>query len=438
MRNPFRRRSNQTDGRSGLLESRGLRPGAYTVEIPDVGSGHYIYDPSDPCAIHSRRFEAWCDVNDFDTARDELHWHCLVLSENRVPAEGIRAMGEKMISARQKRITAEREMSLGDELAVVEGNAKSATARADGEREERRQAEEREAELRREAEAESEKLAAMRKEFDSLPRRARVKIKFSLVATVSLSFLVFDVGVLGNAFSALSGDDVWKIVLTIGVSLAPLSSAIGIAQWLSAAELAIRKPPKASWLALVAGVVCAIGILLIILFRKAVNEGPPLPTEAFYFLAFIQVGLAMSETMIYTVYFDSKVGLALNERIELAETEVSKINARAVSEHERARKAQGRIGEIEQSAQQESSRLQRESKKLDDVRDAEEGSAGELRAIVDSAILEGIASRENKERRQKHEEEEERSEQPSSAAPALIGAMAVVIIVLTASTAGVF
>ena len=92
MKNPFRRDLGG-GGRSSLIERLGRRRGAYTIEIPEVGTGHYIFDPSDSCSVHSKRLEAWCDVEDFDAAREELHWHCMTLSQlggepERIPRDG--------------------------------------------------------------------------------------------------------------------------------------------------------------------------------------------------------------------------------------------------------------------------------------------------------------------------------------------------------------
>jgi hypothetical protein len=425
MRNPFRRGSEPSTGRSSLLDSRGRGSGAYTVEIPDVGAGHYVIDPSDPCSIHSRRLEAWCDVRDFDTARDELHWHCMILSQLGIGAEQIREMATQLVGSRQKKLAAEREIVLEAEMAKAEGNSNSAPARAQGEREERQQAEEREQELRKESEVESDKLDRLRKRFDALPRRERVPINFTLVLSVSISFTIFDVGVLGNAFELIPGDWYWKIVLTVGVALAPLSTAIGIAQWLSAAKLPIREGVKATRLALVAGALCIIGIGLIVLFRAAATGDPPLPWNAYVFLAFIQSALAMAETMIYTVYFDSKVGAALLKRIEVAEEDLAAIDSRAVAEHRRATTAQTRIGEIEREAEKAKSQLGRTEPELEKIRTSFDGEAGMLMGIVESAILEGVvAARRAEERKQREAEEPDGEEEELR--PWLVGAMTAV------------
>lgn len=402
MRNPFKRRSRTSEGRSSLLDSQTRHSGAYTVEIPDVGAGHYVYDRSDPCSIHSRRLEAWCDIEDRKIAADELHWHCMILSQLGIGAEQIRQMADQLIESRQQKLAAERESVFEAKLAGLEGNADSAPARTQGEREEREQAEEREGELRKEAEVASGKVDRLRERFDALPRRARVPVRFPLVVSVSISFTIFDIGILGNAFELLPGEIGWKIVLTIGVALAPLSTAIGIAKWMSAAELSIREGVKATRLALVAGALCIIGIGLIVLFRAAATGEPPLPWSAYLFLAFIQSALAIAETMLYTVYFDSKVGDALLKRIAVAEEEIAKIDNRAVAEHRRAATSQTRIGEIEEGAAKARSELNRAEPELAKIQASTEGEAGMLKGIVEAAILEGVVAAERaRERRQR-------------------------------------
>lgn len=410
MRNPFRKRR-KGSGRTNLLEALSRRKGAYTVEIPDEGAGHYVYDPNDPCSIHSHRLEAWCNVENTDTARDELHWHCMMLSQLGIEAQPIREMADRLIDSREQKLGADQERELEEGLAKQAGIANSASKRVQGEREEREQAEQRERELRKEAELAQSKVEHLRGEFDELPRRERVSIRFRLVIAVSISFTIFDVGVLGNAFELLPGQLIWKIILTAGVALAPLSIAIGIAQWLSAAELSIREGVKATRLALVAGALCIIGIGLIVLFRMAASGTPPLPWNAYLFLAFIQSALAMAETMLYTVYFDSKVGRALQERIEAAEEEVEAIDSRAIAEHRRAAGTQTSIGKIEQGAAEAQSELDRAEGERASIRNSAEGEAGILKGIVESAILEGVvAAKRAEERKRREKEEREREE----------------------------
>lgn len=378
----------------------------YTAELPDTGSGHYLYDRSDSCSVHSRRLEAWCDVENFDIAREELHWHCLMLSQFGADPEQIRQMATGMIDSRQKKLTAEREAAIEAEMASVEGLANSAPARADGEREEREQAEERERVLRSQAEAKDEKLQRLRERYDDLPRRSRVPIKLRLVVVVSISFTIFDVGIFGNSLSHLAGDWYWKWLLILGVALAPLSTAIGIAQWFSAAELPIRTGVKATTFAIVAGATCIVGIGMILLFRRAASGEPPLPWDAYVFLGFLQSALAMAETMLYTVYFDSKVGAALLERIAVAEERIKGIDRRAVGEHERAVKAQARVTEIFGKAEDAKSRLRRTEPRLQQTRTLYEGEAGELLGIVDAAILEGAVAAERAAERREREARE--------------------------------
>jgi hypothetical protein len=429
VRNPFRRNDDRPVGRSSLLDSRSRGSGSYTVEIPEVGTGHYIYDASDSCAIHSRRLEAWCDVADFDTARDELHWHCMVLSQLGVGAEEIRAMGHELIEGRREKLVAEREIRFEAGMAKVEGKEKSAGVRTQAEGEERKQAEERERQLREEADAEGGKLDALRERFDALPRRERVPVRWSLVVTVSISFTIFDVGVFGNALDRLPGDWYWKWILVAGVALAPLSTAIGIAQWLSAAEVSIREGVKATRLALVAGLLCIIGIGCIVLFRAAATGEPPIPWHAYVFLAFLQSALGLAETMLYTVYFDSKIGDALLARIKAAEARIVDIDHQADSEHQRAVAAQARVGEIERDAQEAGSELSRANTRLGEIRRSGDGDAAVLRAIVESAILEGVVAAERSAERKRRE-----ADVPLEPAPAyanwLVGGMGAVILYL--------
>jgi hypothetical protein len=378
----------------------------YTVELPDAGAGHYLLDRSDPCSIHSKRLEAWCNVEDFDTARDELHWHCLMLSQLGAEREEIRQMAAGLIESRQKQLTAKDEGEIEAEMASVEGTANSAAARAEGEREERRQAEEREQGLRAEAEAKDQRLEGLRERFDMLPRRSRVPIQFRWVVVVSVSFTIFDVGVFGNALSHISGEWYWKWLLVAGVAIAPLSTAMALAQWISAAELPMRQGVKATIFAMTAGLFCIIGIGMITLFRKAAFGEPPLPWDAYVFLGFLQSALAMAETMLYTVYFDSKVGAALLKRIEDAEKSIGEIEMRAVREHGRAVKAQSRISDIFADAEGAKSRLQRSQPGLEQARTRYEGEAGVLTGIVDAAILEGVAAAKRAEERKEREGDE--------------------------------
>jgi hypothetical protein len=395
----------------------------YTAEIPDVGTGHYLLDHSDPCSIHSKRLEAWCDVDDYDVARDELHWHCLMLSQLGADPGEIRQMSSRLIDSRRQKLTAKKEASIENEVAKVEGVANSAPARADGEREERLQAEGRERDLRSEAEAKEQKLQKLRERFDNLPRRARVPIKFRLVVIVSVSFTIFDVGVFGNALSYISGDWYWKWILVIGVALAPLSTAIGLAQWISAAELPIRQGVKATVFAITAGAACVIGIGLIVLFRKAASGEPPLPWDAYVFLGFLQSALAMAETMLYTVYFDSKVGAALLERIQAAENSIAGIERRAVGEHERAVRAQSRISDIYANAEDAKSRLQRTEPRLKQTRSEYVGEAGVLEGVVEAAILEGVAAATRaRERREREELEKQEPADELDLRPWMAGA----------------
>ena len=435
MRNPFRRRFSAS-GRSSLLETL-RRKGAYTVEIPDEGAGHYLFDPSNPCSVHGNRLEAWCDVTDFDTARDELHWHCMMLSQLGIDDEPIRQMAGGLIESRQQKIAADKESAFAADLASAEGKREAAPARAQGEREERHQAEQRERERRQEAEEASSKLDQLREKYDGLPRRARVPIGRPLVFTVSISFAIFDVGVLGNAFQLLPGEWYWKVILTIGVALAPLSTAIGIAQWLSAAELPLREGVKATRFALIAGLVCIIGIGLIVMFRMAASGKPPLPWNAYVFLAFIQSALAMAETMLYTVYFDSKVGQALQARIEAAEDEIETIDSRAIAEHRRAVSAQTRIGEIEQQAADAEAKLKRDEPERAKIQSGAAGEAGMLKGIVEAAILEGVvAARRAEERRQREREAAKDPELHPGLAwgAATVGAVSIFVLGLAASS----
>lgn len=440
MRNPFRRRNDPTRGRSGLFDTGKRDSGAYTVETPDIGTGHYIFDPSASCSVHSNRLEAWCDIADLPIAQDELHWHCRTLSEFETPREEIREMGEEMIVSRRDKVTAAREAAYETEMARSEGIVESAPQLVAAELEERAKAEDREQALRDEAKEEASKLEGMRRDFDELPRRARIPIQFRLVLSVSISFVIFDVGVLGSAFELLSGELHWKIVLTAGVALAPVSTAIGIAQWLSAAELPIREDRSASKLALVAAALCVAGLMLIVLFRAAASGDPPIPPYAFSFLVFIQSSLAIAETMLYTVYFDGKVGLALRERIAGSEARMSRLRREADDEHGSAQSVQGKIGKIQTVAAEEKGLLNRAGDNLVKIREEEAGAAGVLKAIVDSAILEGRVAAAVRKKREAEEarKAKEAAHRPPIWSPrtaAIVGAIGG--IALTAAVAGI-
>lgn len=446
MRNPFKRNTERPTGGSGLLGSGSRGRGAYTVEIPDIGAGHYLYDPKASCEVHQRRLEAWCDIEDFETAREELHWHCMMLSQLGTSEEDIREISDGLIESRAERMAAKEELKLEQGMAEAEGNLNSAPVRVQAQREAQQQAEEREKELYEEADAGDEKVDALRAKFNSLPRRERVPIRFRLVVGVSVSFMIFDVGVLGNAFELLPGDTIWKLILTFGVALAPLSIAIGIAQWISAAELPLREGVKATWFAIAAGAVAIIGIGLIVLFRAAASGEPPLPFKAYLFLAFIQSALGMAEAMLYVVYFDSKVGNALLDRIKAAEKDVGEIEKLALGEHQRGRNAQEAIGKIEIEAKKCASKVQREPGQSEKRRRAERGGAGMLKGIVGLAILEGVAARKRAEERKRAELEErerQRAEREAGVHPRpdlrgwVTGATTIAVIALIVGVAGV-
>lgn len=428
----LRRRSSGEDRTARRLGPPTRRSGTYTLELPDEGVGHYLLDRSDSCSIHSKRLEAWCDVDDINVARDELHWHCLMLSWGGADPEQIRQMASGLIESRKQKLAAKQEASIEAEVALKEGVANSASARADGEREERQQAEGRERDLRAEAAAKDDKAQRLRERFDDLPRRARVPIRFRLVIFVSVSFTIFDIGIFGNALSYISGDWYWKWILIAGVALAPLSTAIGIAQWISAAELPIRKGTKATAFAITAGAVCIIGVGMILLFRRAAAGEPPLPWDAYLFLGFLQSALAMAETMLYTVYFDSKIGAALLERIKAAEKSIETIDNRAVSEHSRAVEAQSRIGAIFRKAEDARSQVQRTGPRLEQARSLYEGEAGELSGIVDAAILEGAVAARQAEERRKREGHEPAEDPPSLPWTAGAAATAMVVMIFAA------
>jgi hypothetical protein len=437
MRNFFRRRLDRWRGHTAMLDAEGGRKGAYTVEIPEIGAGHYVFDPSDSCGIHSRRLEAWCDIEDPAIARDELHWHCMMLSQLGIGEEPIRRMADQLIENRGKKLAADREFALERELAAVAGTVNSAPDRVDGEREERAQAEAREGELKDRARRKGEMIEKIRERFESLPRRERVPIGRTLVYSVSVSFTIFDVGVLGNAFELLAGEWYWKVVLTAGVALAPLSTAIGLAQWMSAAELPVREGVKATRLAILAGSLCIIGIGLIVLFRAAASGEPPLPWSAYLFLAFIQSALAIAETMIYVVYFDSRVGAALLKRIQAGEEELAQIDRQSQAAHQRGVSAQERIGAIELEAKEAESRLLRREPQQQNIQDSFEGDAGILKGIVDAAILEGVVAAQRAEERKRREEQERKKAPDSAPERWLVGLMGVVILFFVANSAGV-
>lgn len=379
-------------GSSALIEGPTRRRGAYTVEVPDVGTGHYVFDPSDPRGIRSKRLEAWGDISDFDVACDELHWHSMMLSRRGAPAEEVREMGTRLVKGRQEKRIAQRETEAAAEMAAVEGSVNSVDARVRAQEEEAKRAREREAELRQKAAEQEEQIERLRKDFKALPPRARVQVQLSIVLGVSVSFTIFDVGVVGSAFQLIPGDILWKVILTTGVALAPISTAIGIAQWMSAAELPIREGVRATRLAIVAGALGIIGIGLIVLFRAAATGEPPLPFHAYIFLAFIQSALAIAEAMLYTVYFDGKVGRALLRQIQAAERELDVISAGELGEHRHARDAHSEIGAIRTSAQKEGAKLARADADRAAIRGEEEGAAAVLTAIVEQAIVEGMQS----------------------------------------------
>lgn len=398
MRNPFRRTRGAAPARAGHLDSR-LRSGAYTVEIPDIGAGHYVYDPRSDCPIHSERLEPWCDVDAEDVAREELHWHSRLLSEHGIPADSIRESGEKVISGRRSRRIASLRSNHEAEMANLEGAVKTVETRINGEREKVADAERREQEIRTRAEAVRREVKEKQLEHDQLPRRARITVTLQLTITLSVSLFLFDVGIIGGAFELISGELVWKIVLAIGVALAPLSTAIGLAVWLSAAEHRVRKDRAAGILALVAAVIAIIGLLLIVPFRTAAGGDTVIPPLAFYFLAFIQVGLGMAETMLYTVYFDSKVGVAMRKQIVEMGERVGRLEGLAEREVGRKQTAEDRIKQIEREAAEQHALLDREENLLSGLPAKEDGVAEILRGVVDSAILEGEMGRQRRDLR---------------------------------------
>jgi peptidoglycan hydrolase CwlO-like protein len=403
MWNPFRRRDRAEGGRVGLLNSF-RRGGAYTIETPDIGAGHYLFDPGANCDIHGNRLEAWCDIDDEGRAREELHWHSLMLSEAEIDPEQIRKTTNGMIQGRLERRAAERKAEHETRMSKLEGSAESLDRQVAARQEAAAVAARHEETQRREAEVAREERAAKRQRYEELPRRSWVSVTLTLTVSVSVSFFVFDLGLIGAAFELISGAPQWKATMALGVALAPLSTAIGIAAWLSASEHPVREGKGAGRLALVTGLVAIAGLLLVTVFRAAVLNEEVLGAFELSFLSLMQVGLAMAETMLYTVYFDSKLGRDLKREIEALEEQAEKLERAADVQ------ARNRVGADEQAAGLERqvaadrALLRRESALHEEIESAENGVAGILRGVVETAILEGEMARKRKERRPQHSE----------------------------------
>lgn len=428
MRNPFRRWAKAAGGRGGLLHLRYRSSGAYTVETPDIGTGHYLFDPGADCEIHSRRLEPWCDIDAEDTAREELHWHSLMLSELGTAPEDVRSTGGQMIAGRRDRRVAERRGEHELKMSKLEGSIETLPGRLTAAEEAAEQTTRREKDLREQAERARDERRAEQVRHDNLPPRAWLSVTLRLTVSVSIGFFVFDLGLVGAAFELLSGGIQWKIPLAIGVSLAPLSTAIGIAAWLSAAEHPVRKGKAAGRLALVAGGVAIVGLLLVTFFRAAVLNEEIVGWPEFSFLSFMQIGLAMAETMLYTVYFDGKVGEALRRGIKELTERIEQLEQEADRQADRRQRATQLAKELERETAGERALLRREDALLSELSHAEDGAADVLRSVVDSAILEGEVARK---RRELRDDEKQIQHEPWLAGGVAYAALAIAVLALT-------
>ena len=366
--------------------------GIYTRDTPPSGAGHYVHDPSSGCSIHSLRPEAFCDIADEAVAREELHGHAENHSQLGIEPEPIRTSTDQLIEGRREQNTANGRLDLERNMAGLEGDVESAPDRAAALRESASAAQLQALEYDERADDQSRLVDELRHRHRRLDRRYRIAPSMALIGAKAAAVIAYDLGVVVTALGLIPGSLFSKILLAIGLSVAPLGISIGLAAWLSAANHRIRFGDAAGRYALIAALIGGCGLLLMIPFRAAAFGDQVIAPLAFSFLSVVQIALVMSETASWMVWFDSKVGRALEQQITAQEAEVEKWRRKAAGEVSLAKKALLDAEEVERQAARNRALLRREEPLRREITNAEQGSATLLKGVRDNAILEGIAA----------------------------------------------
>jgi hypothetical protein len=396
----LRRRSRERRLQDGGMSSAHGDGGVYTREIPPRGAGHYILDPTSSCEIHSRRLEAFCDIDKEATARDEIHGHAENLSRLAIDPESIRTSTEPLIDGRLERRIAQGRLDLEREMAALEGDVESAQQRTESQITNSAHARDRARELTDRADRKRLEAAEMRHRHQQLDRRYRISPSKDLITAKAIAVILYDLSAVVMAFDLIPGTLLTKGLLALGLAFAPLVAAIGIASWLSAANHPVRFGRAAGRYALIVAIVGGLGLLLMIPFRVAALGDNVIAPLAFSFLSVIQVALIMSETASWMVWFDARIGRTLEARIDELEREANTLQRSAESEGEKADKALSTAEEIERHAARSRALLRREEPLRREIEPAESGTAQTLKGIRDTAIEEGRAgiNRDNQQR----------------------------------------
>jgi hypothetical protein len=385
-----RRRRDRHLRAAGMASGHGA--GIYTRETPPTGAGHYLYDPDADCAIHSTRPEAFCDIADEAVAREEIHGHAENHSQLGIDPGPIRTSTDQLIDGRRDQNVARAQGQLERDMAQREGDVESAPEQAKERREQAGEHQQQGQEYVERADDERRGADELRQRHRRLDRRYRIAPSKALIAAKAAAVVAFDLGVIVAAFGLIPGSLFSKVLLAIGVSVAPLAISIGLAAWLSAANHGIRHGAAAGRYALIAAVFAGLGILLMIPFRVAVFGDSVVTPLAFSFLSVLQLALIMSETASWMVWFDAKVGRALEAQIAAREAAAERWQRLAIGQFNQARKALADAGEVERDAARSRALLRREEPLRREIAGAEEGSALLLKGVRDNAVLEGIAA----------------------------------------------
>jgi hypothetical protein len=375
---------------AGMVSGPGS--GIYSRETSSGGAGHYVHDPSSVCVIHSRRPEAFCDLDDEAVAREEVHGHAENYSQLGIEPAPIRASTDQLIEGRREKNVSRGQVDLEREMANREGDVERAPDRAEALRGSASVAREQAQEYVERADDERRVADEHRHRHRRLERRYRIAPSKKLIAFKASAVVAFDLGVVVAAFGLIPGSLFSKVLLATGVSVAPLAISIGLAAWLSAANHRIRFGAAAGRYALIAALVAALGLLLMIPFRAAAFSDEVIPPLAFGFLSVLQVALVMSEAASWMVWFDAKVGRALEEQIREREARADKWQRLADAEAMQAKKAIEAVEEVEREAARSRALLRREEPLRRGITNGEGGSALILKGVRDNAILEGVAA----------------------------------------------
>lgn len=386
------KRRRQNRGLQDIGMSSGHGAGIYTRSTPPSGAGHYVYDPSSDCSVHSQRPEAFCDIADEAIAREEIHGHAENHSQLGIDPEPIRTSTDQLIEGRRAQNVANGRMGLERDMAQLEGDVESAPNRAEAFRTSAAAALQKAQEYGERADDQRRLADELRHRHRRLDRRYRIAPSKGLTAAKAGAVILYDLGVVVAAFGLIPGSFFSKVLLAIGLSLAPLAISIGLATWLSASNHRVRFGDAAGRYALITALIGGFGLLLMIPFRAAAFGDEVIAPLAFSFLSVVQIALVMSETASWMVFFDAKVGRALEKQIAEREAKAQKWDRLAAGESDLAKKALSDAEEVERQAARDRALLRREEPLRREIDSVEQGAETLLKGVRDNAILEGIAA----------------------------------------------